>query len=107
MQTALGSLQKPAGALLLVVAAVCISRFFQLGLSRDLLTVVVRAFLQLTAVGFLLKYMCEDGRSWPFLVAIVLMVSRASVLLPSSNHQWHCVDCQGWVLLLLSQWHFT
>lgn len=71
------NLHKSLGAVLLVGTAIAISFSFSLGLEGDLLLAISRAFVQLTALGFVLKYVFEDARTWSIFAAVTVMMAIA------------------------------
>ena len=63
------------GALALVGAAVLVSWRQQMGLGKDMLTAVIRAFVQLIAIGYVLKFIfAAQGPYWILLIVAVMVV---------------------------------
>lgn len=67
-------LYRIGGALLLVAAAAAISRYRRIGLEADMLTAVIRAFVQLIAIGYALKFIfAARNPFWIFLVVFAMV----------------------------------
>ncbi len=65
------------GALVLVGLAIGISRWQRVGLEKDMLVAVVRAFVQLIAIGYALEFIfSREGPFW-ILLLVAVMVSIA------------------------------
>ena len=64
MFESLGWLPRIAGALVLVGLAMGISRWQKLGLGKDLLVAIVRAFVQLIAIGYALQLIFDAQTVW-------------------------------------------
>src|ERR1700704_3938633 len=62
----------------LVVAAMAISRWRQVGLETDMGVATVRSFLQLVAVGYVLEFVF-NGHGWLTAVALAVMVVTAAL----------------------------
>jgi putative ABC transport system permease protein len=74
MMDALPWLPKILGALALVGAALLISRSQRIGLEKDMLTAVLRAFVQLIAIGYVLDYIfAAEGPFWVLLVMTAMV----------------------------------
>ncbi len=73
----LGWLPRIAGSLLLVIAALGISRWQNVGVEKDMLVAVVRAFIQLTLIGYALNFVFNTNHPFWILVAVVIMVAVA------------------------------
>ena len=69
------SLAQVAAALVLVVIAVAISRWSSAELETDMGIAVLRSFIQLTAIGYVIQLIFDDGSL--LLVAALLIVSIA------------------------------
>jgi len=67
-------LPRIAGALLLVAAAMAIARYRKIGLESDMLTAVIRAFVQLIAIGYALEFIFAAQNSHWIFVAVLLMI---------------------------------
>jgi putative ABC transport system permease protein len=65
-------------SVLLVVAAMAISRWRQVGLETDMGVATVRSFLQLVAVGYVLEFVF-NGHGWLTAVALAVMVVTAAL----------------------------
>jgi len=61
-----------------VLVAIGISRWQRLGLERGFLVGGFRAFVQLSAVGYVLVYLFESGRWWMVLLALLVMLGAAT-----------------------------
>jgi putative ABC transport system permease protein len=62
------------GALVLVGIAALISYRQKVGLEKDMLTAVIRAFVQLIAIGYVLEFIfAAEGPLWIFLVVVVMV----------------------------------
>jgi putative ABC transport system permease protein len=62
------------GALVLVGLAMAISRWQRVGLEKDMLIAVVRAFVQLIAIGFALEFIFNrEGFFWILLVVAIMI----------------------------------
>ncbi|KAJ8438427.1 hypothetical protein Cgig2_004537 [Carnegiea gigantea] len=68
---------KPAAALAVVVMAVVLSYFQKLGLEKDMIYSIVRAFLQLSIIGFVLQFIFSQNNIGWILLAYLFMVSIA------------------------------
>lgn len=68
---------KPALALAVVVMAVVLSYFQKLGLEKDMIYSIVRAFLQLSIIGFVLQFIFSQNNIGWILLAYLFMVSIA------------------------------
>lgn len=67
-------LPRIAGALVLVLAAMGISRWQNVGLEREMLVAVARAFIQLTLIGYALDLIFgTEGPFWILLVVAVMI----------------------------------
>ncbi len=76
MNIELSWLPRIAGALALVVAAMGISRWQNVGLEKDMLTATVRAFVQLIAIGYALDLIFNArGPVWILLVIAVMVLT--------------------------------
>ena len=65
-------------SLMLVAAAVVISRWRRVDLERDIVVATVRSFVQLLAVGFVLEWVLDDqGGLTPLVVAV--MIATAAI----------------------------
>ena len=69
----IGNWQLAVAALFMVVAAVA-SFKFKLGLTKDILISTLRVFLQLLALGIVLRYLFEFQTWWLVLVMFVFMI---------------------------------
>lgn len=65
-------------SVLLVVAAMAISRWRRVGLETDMGVATVRSFLQLVAVGYVLEFVF-NGHGWLTAVALAVMVVTAAL----------------------------
>ena len=65
------------GALVLVGLAIAISRWQKVDLERDMLVAVVRAFVQLVAIGYALDFIFSAQSPWWILLLIGIMVTVA------------------------------
>jgi putative ABC transport system permease protein len=70
-------LPRIAGALVLVGVAVAISRWQKVGLEKDMLVAVTRAFGQLLAIGYALELIFEARHPLWILLVVGVMVSTA------------------------------
>jgi putative ABC transport system permease protein len=74
MLQALPWLPRILGALALVGAAILISRSQRVGLEKDMLTAVIRAFVQLIAIGYVLEFIfAAEGPIWILLVVAAMV----------------------------------
>jgi len=63
------------GALALVGVAALISRHQKVGLGKDMLTAVIRAFVQLIAIGYVLEFIfAARGPYWILLIVTIMVV---------------------------------
>jgi putative ABC transport system permease protein len=65
------------GALLLVGLAIGISRWQHVGLEKDMLIAVVRAFVQLIAIGYALTFIFNQQSAFWILLVIAVMIGIA------------------------------
>jgi len=65
-------------SVLLVVAAMTVSRWRRVGLEADMGVATVRSFLQLVAVGYVLEFVF-NGHGWLTAVALAVMVVTAAL----------------------------
>ncbi len=66
------SLGQVAAALILVAVAVAISRWRGAGLESEIAVAVIRSFIQLTAIGYVIQLIFDDGSLvWVFLLLAV------------------------------------
>jgi putative ABC transport system permease protein len=70
-------LPRIAGALVLVGLAMGIARWQKLGLEKDLLIAIVRAFVQLIAIGYALQFIFDTQNPWWTLLVVTIMVGVA------------------------------
>ena len=77
MQELLNWLPRILGALVLVGLAMGISRWQRLGLEKDMLVAVVRAFVQLTAIGFALEFIFSRESPFWIILVVAIMVAIA------------------------------
>jgi putative ABC transport system permease protein len=77
MLESLGWLPRIAGALVLVGLALGISRWQKLGLEKDLLVAIVRAFIQLIAIGYALQFIFDSQSPWWTLLVVSIMIGVA------------------------------
>ena len=70
-------LPRIAGALILVLLAMGISRWQRVGLEKDMLVAVVRAFVQLVAIGYALTFIFNQESAFWILLAVLVMISIA------------------------------
>nr|ASM90231.1 ABC transporter membrane-spanning/permease subunit [Sesuvium portulacastrum] len=68
---------KPVAALVVVLMAVLLSYFQKLGLEREMMYAISRAFLQLCAIGFILQFIFNQTNSLWIVLAYLFMVSVA------------------------------
>ncbi|KAK9706017.1 hypothetical protein RND81_07G099200 [Saponaria officinalis] len=73
----LRGMMKPVAALVVVALAVLLSYFQQLGLERDMLYSIFRAFLQLSIIGFVLQFIFSQTNVAWIILAYLFMVSIA------------------------------
>jgi putative ABC transport system permease protein len=74
MNESLAWLPRIIGSLVLVVLAMGISRWQKIGLEKDMLVAVVRAFIQLIAIGYALNLIfAAEGPFWILLVVGVMI----------------------------------
>lgn len=71
------SLMRIGSALLLVLVAAVISRWQVLDLEKHMATAVVRAFLQLVAIGYALTYVFQADNPIVILLILCVMISTA------------------------------
>lgn len=71
---------KPVAATAVVLMAVLLSFFQNLGLEREMLYSIARAFLQLSVIGFVLQFIFTQKNSIWIVVAYLFMVSSSSSL---------------------------
>ena len=72
MVTADFSLLQVAGALVLIAIAIAISRWRGAGLESEIAVAVIRSFIQLTAIGYVIQLIFDDGSLlWVFLLLAV------------------------------------
>jgi putative ABC transport system permease protein len=70
-----GGLGRILGALMLPLAAIIISRWQQMDLEKDMLVAIVRAFVQLTIIGFALSFIfAAEAPIWIVLVITVMVL---------------------------------
>ncbi len=65
------------GALVLVALAIAISRWQKVGLEKDMLVAVVRAFIQLIAIGYALDLIFSAQGSFWILLVVGIMIAIA------------------------------
>jgi putative ABC transport system permease protein len=65
------------GAMVLVMVAALISRQQNIGLGKDMLTAVIRAFVQLIAIGYVLEFIFTARGPYWILLVVVVMVAIA------------------------------
>lgn len=66
------SLGQVAAALVLVAIAIAISRWRGAGLESQMAVAVIRSFVQLTAIGYVIQLIFDDGSlTWVFLLIVV------------------------------------
>lgn len=71
---------KPVAATAVVFLAVFLSFYQKLGLEMEMVVAIVRAFLQLSIIGFVLQFIFnQDNAGW-ILLAYLFMVSPSSFL---------------------------
>lgn len=70
-------LPRIGGALVLVGLAMGISRWQELGLEKDLLVALIRAFVQLIAIGYALQLIFDAESVWWTILVISVMVGVA------------------------------
>jgi putative ABC transport system permease protein len=70
----------------LVVVAVVISRWRQVGLEQDMVVATIRSFVQLVAIGYVLDYIFH-GRGWWTAAVLVVMIVVASLTSGSRARQ--------------------
>lgn len=66
-------------SLILMVVAIALSRWERLGLEKNLAIGTVRAFVQLTLIGFALKILFQINSPWLLLLVLLVMLSVASI----------------------------
>jgi putative ABC transport system permease protein len=65
-------------SLILMAVAIALSRLESLGIERSLAIGTVRAFAQLTLIGFALKVLFQVNTPWLLLVVLIVMITVAS-----------------------------
>ena len=65
-------------SLLLVAAAIAVSRWRRVGLEADMAVATVRSFVQLVAVGYVLDFVFK-GHGWLTSAALAVMISTAAL----------------------------
>jgi len=70
-------LPRIGGALLLVAAAMAIARHRKIGLETDMLTAVVRAFVQLIAIGYALEFIFAARNAFWIILVVLVMIGIA------------------------------
>ncbi|UCH63628.1 MAG: iron export ABC transporter permease subunit FetB [Fidelibacterota bacterium] len=65
-------------SLILMALAIALSRFHGLGIDKNLAIGTVRAFAQLTLIGFALKVLFQVNSPWLLLIVLIVMLSVAS-----------------------------
>ncbi|KAK9724033.1 hypothetical protein RND81_05G043200 [Saponaria officinalis] len=73
----LRGMMKPVAALAVVALAVLLSYFQRLGLERDMLYSIFRAFVQLSVIGFVLQFIFSQSNVAWIILAYLFMVSIA------------------------------
>ncbi|KAL9251543.1 ALUMINUM SENSITIVE 3-like protein [Drosera capensis] len=68
---------KPVAALAVVLMAVVLSRMQKLGLEWEMMYSILRAFLQLSAIGFVLQFIFNQQNSGWIILAYLFMVTIA------------------------------
>ncbi|KAL8140702.1 hypothetical protein V2J09_006723 [Rumex salicifolius] len=68
---------KPVAALVVVLMAVALSYFQNLGLQREMIYSIFRAFVQLSVIGFVLQFIFNQKNLFWILLAYLFMVSVA------------------------------
>jgi putative ABC transport system permease protein len=74
MFESLAWLPRIGGALILVLAAMGISRWQRVGLEKDMLVAIARAFVQLLAIGYALDLIFNSNHPLWILVTVLVMV---------------------------------
>ena len=64
-------------AVLFIVSAMAVSSRYRLGLERDLAVVAIRAFLQLTAIGYVLLLLFISEKWYYVAIMLVIMLAAA------------------------------
>ena len=62
-------------ALVLVVIAIIVSRYWKLGLTKDMSVGTVRSFIQLVAVGYALEFIFDLDTWWMITATILIMMT--------------------------------
>jgi putative ABC transport system permease protein len=75
MSTATASYTQVAGALVLVALAIAVSLWRRADLERDLGLAVLRSFLQLTAVGYVIQAIFDSDSLWLVVLLLAVMVA--------------------------------
>ncbi|MED6136609.1 Agglutinin-like protein 3 [Stylosanthes scabra] len=68
---------KPLAATAVVVLAMVLSFWQKLGLESEMLIAIVRAFIQLSIIGFVLQFIFDQGNAGWIILAYLFMVSVA------------------------------
>ncbi|XP_044489743.1 protein ALUMINUM SENSITIVE 3 [Mangifera indica] len=68
---------KPAAATAVVLMAVLLSIFQRLGLEGEMIYSIIRAFLQLSVIGFVLQFIFTQEKSFWIILAYLFMVTVA------------------------------
>ena len=87
-------LPRIAGALVLVGVALAISRWQQVRLEQEMLMAVIRAFVQLIAIGFALEFIFGQSRVWWILLVVTVMVLVAGL---TAGRRGQAVPRSRWV----------
>ena len=69
------TLGEVAASLALVALAVAVSRWRRADLEKDLLVAVVRSFIQLTAIGYVIQAVFDTDSLWVVLLLLTVMVA--------------------------------
>lgn len=90
MKDFLEGMLKPLAATMVVVMAVLLSYLQKLGLEREMIYSIARAFLQLSIIGFVLQFIFSQENSLWIILAYLFMVRLSS---PHVFHSYKlCLD---------------
>ena len=78
MRDFLEGMLKPLAATMVVVMAVLLSYLQKLGLEREMIYSIARAFLQLSIIGFVLQFIFSQENSLWIILAYLFMVRLSS-----------------------------
>ena len=78
MKDFLEGMLKPLAATMVVVMAVLLSYLQKLGLEREMIYSIARAFLQLSIIGFVLQFIFSQENSLWIILAYLFMVRLSS-----------------------------